>query len=141
MARTCTLALVGAILISLPGCAGGAAEGVAAEGVATARRDPDVITREELAQQSMVSLSAYDAIQRLRPNWLNPRGATSIVAAGSRLPAVLINNTRQNAESLRTLAVSDVESLRFVEARDATTRFGTGYVNGLIEVVPRVGGR
>ena len=137
MARTCTLALVGAILIALPGCASGPAEGVA-----TTRRDPDVITRDELAEQSIVSLSAYDAIQRLRPNWLRARGATSIVGSGDRFPGVLINNTaRSDIEVLRTLATTDVESLRFVGAADATTRFGTGYVNGLIEVLPRVGGR
>jgi hypothetical protein len=136
------LALVGVILLAPAGCASAPEEeGFATERAAPVRRDPAVISREELADQSIVSLSAYDAILRLRPAWLNPRGTASLSNTGDRLPAVLINNSRRTVDALRSLAVADVESLHMVEARDATTRFGTGYVNGLIEVLPRVGGR
>ena len=73
MTRTCTLALVGAILISLPGCAG-----APANGLAPIRRDPTVISAEELTAQDIIPLSAFDAINRLRPRWLTRRGTTSL---------------------------------------------------------------
>ena len=38
---------------------------------------------------------------------------------------------------LRAFRGSDVQTIRFMEGRDATTRFGTGYVNGLIVVTTR----
>jgi hypothetical protein len=140
MARTCGLALVGVILMSLFGCAGAPAA-TRADGLAPTRRDPTVITREELEAQDIVSLTAFAAIERLRPRWLNARGTTS-VGGGNPFPAVLIGGVVQNdLAALRRLSVGDVESLSLVAARDATTRFGTGYVNGLIEVVLRTGRR
>jgi hypothetical protein len=37
-----------------------------------------------------------------------------------------------NSEILRSVSVANVEEIRFLDARDATTRFGTGYVSGAI---------
>jgi hypothetical protein len=39
---------------------------------------------------------------------------------------------------LRNIAVQDVESIRFIPARDATTLYGTGYGGGVIEVTTRI---
>jgi hypothetical protein len=36
---------------------------------------------------------------------------------------------------LRTISARDVQYVRFLSAPDATTRFGTGYISGVIEVV------
>lgn len=107
-----------------------------------ARRDSSVIARAELDVDGVSGLMVYDAIQRLRPGWLAPRAATSISNGTGPLPAVLVGNApRRDIEILRSIPVGDVAELRFVNARDATTRYGTGYVNGLIEVRPRTGAR
>ena len=130
MTRRSTLALLG--VIALQACGGGLAVG----------RDRAVISREELATDDIATLSAYDAVQRLRPGWLSPRGASSVSGSANRFPGVMLsNNVMDDVAILHTLPVTDVESMRYLDARDATTRFGTGYVNGLIEIFPRTGSR
>ena len=132
MTRSSTIVLIGAVLIAAAGCASGAT---------APTRDRAVISRAELTLDAVASLSAFDAIQRLRPGWLDPRGAASL-SGETRFPAVLMSNTvRDDIAVLHTLPVDDVESIRYLDARDATTRFGTGYVNGLIEILPRTGPR
>jgi hypothetical protein len=89
----------------------------------------DVLAAEDLATVS--NLSLYDAIQRLRPRWLQPR-------AGQPLPRVMMNGSQMGGvEVLRGMQATDVSSVRFLDARDATTRYGTGYTGGAIELVSR----
>jgi hypothetical protein len=40
-------------------------------------------------------------------------------------------------EELHSIRAADVESIRFINARDATTRWGTGHMGGVIEVLLR----
>ena len=102
---------------------------------AGSRGSPDRITRQQL--ETLEVLSAYDAIQRLRPTWLQTRGPTSI-SGGVAIPRVHINDSRTAAlEDLRALPSSSVESMQFYNAADATTLFGTNYPGGLIEVRTR----
>jgi hypothetical protein len=100
-----------------------------------ARGSPDRITREQL--ETLEVVSAYEAIQRLRPTWLQTRGPTSITG-GVAVPRVHINDSRQaSLDDLRTLSTTSVESMQYFNASDATTLFGTGYPGGLIEVRTR----
>jgi hypothetical protein len=124
--RAALLPILGLVLWSVLGCAGAASGG--------SPPNPNLITAEELARPAIETLSVYDAIQRLRPNWLRERGATSVMAGEDRLPAVMINEAWQNVQALQTVKAADVAMLRYVDARDATTRYGTGYVNGIIQV-------
>jgi hypothetical protein len=115
------------LCIVLPACSS-----AATAGGETVRRDPNVVTAEELAD--LTELSVFDALQRLRPSWVRSRGATSVMG-GDGLPVVMVNNvTHDSIDILRQLRSAEVSVMRFVSGVDATTRFGTGYVNGLIEV-------
>ena len=93
------------------------------------RRDPNLITTEELAEYT--TLSALDVIRRLRPRWLQSRGQTSaqVIQDGARL------GDPQNA--LRSMPVSDIAEMRFLSASDATMRYGTNYPGGAIEITSR----
>ena len=93
------------------------------------RRDPNLITAEELAEYT--TLSALDVIRRLRPRWLQSRGQTSaqVIQDGARL------GDPQNA--LRSMPVSDIAEMRFLSASDATMRYGTNYPGGAIEITSR----
>jgi hypothetical protein len=89
----------------------------------------DTITAEELA--TVANLSLYDSVQRLRPRWLQPR-------AGQPLPRVMMNGSQMGGvEVLRGMQATDVQSVRFLDSQDATTRYGTGYTGGAIELVSR----
>lgn len=93
------------------------------------RRDPNLITAEELADYH--NLDCYDAVRRLRPRWLQGRaGDPTVVRDGSHLgPA---------SEYLAQIRVGQVASIRYLSATEATMRFGTG-VNGGAIVVTTVG--
>jgi hypothetical protein len=95
----------------------------------------DRISRQQL--EALDVASTYDAIQRLRPTWLQTRGATS-VSGGVAVPRVHINDSRTGTlDDLRSLPSTAVEAMQFYNAADATTLFGTGYPGGLIEVRTR----
>jgi hypothetical protein len=106
----------------------------------TSEQRSTFIPREEL--ESLNHLSTFDAIRVLRPRWLQPRGNISIRdAAGAPpvLPVVIVDGARFGEfEDLKNLTVQDVESIRFISGRDATTRYGTGYGGGVIEVTTRL---
>ncbi len=92
------------------------------------RSNADLITREDLAAVPVVS--AYDAIQRLRPRWLQ--------RSGRGVPRVVIGRTqRTNISELRRIRADDVESIRFLRGGDATTLYGTGFTGGAIVVTLR----
>jgi hypothetical protein len=100
-------------------------------------RSSNVLTREEL--ESVQVSSVYDAVQRLRPQWMShPLAPTG--QPGSN--PILVYIDRQQAgtlDELRHLTVDQVEMLEFVSASDATTRYGTGHASGIIEVTTRRG--
>lgn len=107
----------------------------------------NVITLEELGSSS--ATNAYEAIQRLRPEFLRGRGVvpTGAVDPGTRASrgglgavpiAVYLNdNPLGGVEALRTIEISAVEEIRFYNSADATTRWGTGNAAGAIQVITR----
>ncbi|MFV2007622.1 MAG: hypothetical protein ACC667_09255, partial [Longimicrobiales bacterium] len=89
----------------------------------------DTITAEDLANVGNVTL--FVAIQRLRPRWLRSRG-------GSPVPVVFVDGIRRGGpDELRTMPANSVTEVRFVDSRAATTRYGTGFGGGAIEVTRR----
>lgn len=115
-----------ALTFGLAGCAS-AGGGGGEDGAPRGR--PNHIIREELA--TMEQLDMYQAIQRLRPNWLRARmGQTAqIIVDGNRQPGGLT--------VLQQYRVTQVQEARFLSASDATTRFGTGFDGGAIMVTTR----
>ena len=87
--------------------------------------------------QQHSSLDLYAVVQRLRPRWLQVRGAVS--AQGRATIAVILDGVRQqgSVELLRGMQAGDVREVRYLGARDATTRYGTDMTAGAIEVFTR----
>jgi hypothetical protein len=97
------------------------------------RRSANRITQEELVDYS--TLNALDAIRRLRPRWLQARGAT---AGGANEPVAILDGARLgNPEALASVPVSDIAEMQFLSASDATMRYGTNFPGGAIEVRTR----
>jgi hypothetical protein len=105
---------------------------------APARSSSDVISAAEIRPGE--HRDVYEAVQRLRPQFLRARGATSIRATSTEenLPVVFLDEQRLGGVStMRGLPVENVHEIRFIAPRDATTRWGTGYTAGVILVVTR----
>ncbi len=94
------------------------------------RRNRNLITAEELS--GLPVATAYEAVRRLRPAWLQTRGRSS-------LPVVFRNNSRWGGDprSLESIRIDSVAEMRYLSASDATTRYGTGFTGGVILVVTR----
>jgi len=109
-----------------------------ASGAGGPRADSSLLTAEQLDALGP-GVSAYEAIERLRPTWLRDRGTSSPNPsfAEDTQPRVHVDSSQFPIEALRSMRTTDIQSIRFMDSRDATTRFGTGYVNGLIEITTR----
>jgi hypothetical protein len=89
----------------------------------------DRITEEEL--EPIAQMSAFEAIQRLRPRWLQSRTG--------RFPTVHVDGSVRSGgeEILASIKCSEVQEMRYMGAADATTRFGTDYADGVILITTR----
>ena len=105
------------------------------EGIASDTRNwPDRIVPSELT--NVVANNAYEIVEQLRPQWLRQRGPTSFMAPQGERPAVFVDNIRYgDLEVLRDIPLIEIREIRFVSGPDATTRWGTGVVAGVIEVI------
>lgn len=99
-------------------------------------REPARITQEEIA--ASLAVDAYDAVAKLRANFLASRGRTSFRANESTLPTVFVDGVEYGPIStLRLIAASDVAEIRLFRSWEATTAFGTGFMAGVIAVTTR----
>jgi len=118
--RPICLAVIGLTLLAAA-CASGGGSGESGP-----RRNRNLITSEELTQVGEVG-TAFDAIQRLRPNWLRGRGTSSA--------KVFVDGVQmRDTGVLRNYRVDVIRECRFIPPADASMRFGTGYGGGVIEV-------
>jgi hypothetical protein len=93
--------------------------------------NPDVIGREELVE--FERLTALELVQRRRPQWLRPRGVDSFYSSNDVV--VYVDQTRVGGiDQLDRLSSSQLAEIRFLDSREATTRFGSGHVSGAIMV-------
>ena len=131
------LALAAALLIAIPlvGCAsgsGGSSSGSASSG------SRNTISRAQLAELEPTA-TAYDAVRRLHPSWLQGRGSGSFQLSSTVL--VHLNGARIGGPGeLARLMAGDVEKMEFLSGNDATQKFGTHYEKGVILVTGRASG-
>ena len=95
--------------------------------------DRDTITEDEIASSSAVN--AYEAVQRLRGNFLSNRGKTTILGKSSPMPVVYLDGVRYGeVQSLRNISATQVQSIHLYRAYDAQQKYGNDVMGGVIEV-------
>jgi len=96
-----------------------------------------LITEEEI--DASRTQTAYDAIQKLRANFLSYRGETSFDRTKSQpYPTVYLDGQEFGPiASLRNIPASQVATIRLYRSWEATTKFGTGNMGGVIAVTTR----
>lgn len=144
--------LLGAIAWAVVGCGGGGSGSSArpetgsgggaisaAPATRTTRGAANLITEAEIS--SSAYQNALEVVQNLRPQMLIPRGvgsdATGLSAAS--IPIIIYMDDVRLGEpsSLQNIPASRVKEIRFMNARDATTRYGTGHSSGVIAVTTK----
>jgi len=132
------------------GCSSNKAEGTGggiagtSSGIASAARkesrQQDVITESEITSRATDATNALQVVQKLRPQMLRSRGLVSPndVTGEASMPRVYVDNVSfGNIESLANLNATQIKEIRFLNARDATTQYGTGHVGGVILVLTK----
>jgi hypothetical protein len=120
-----------ALLVGLPGAATGQ------EPKPKAKYERDLITQEEIRERVPEGRSAYEVIQQLRPHFLRERSTGTMSPGAQRDPIRVYIDGVQSAVasvSLRDVRSDQVIDIKYMNGSDATTRFGTGHMNGAIMV-------
>lgn len=128
--RSSRLATLAVMLLVTAACASSSTQGRRTSG----RRDARLLSAEEIRTSSASTL--YDVIRSHRPEWLIKRGQTSINLEGDIV--VYIDNVALGGpESLKSIDVQSVQSVRFLNASEAQMRYGVGHMHGAIVVTTR----
>jgi hypothetical protein len=114
-------------------CASGGGSGDTDSQAPGVSRSRNLITRAEI--EAINESTAYDVVEQLHPDWFTSRVT---LRTGPILPILYVDNMRRGqVAELRSIPIDDVEEIRYINARDATTRWGTGVSGGVIEVTTR----
>jgi hypothetical protein len=120
--------LVLALVAGLVACASG--------GRRSGARETDRITFQEI--EVLQVATAYEVVERLRPEFLRTRGATSVSNPVPQEAVVYLDGLRQGGlDALRRISKESLREIRYIDSRDATTQYGTGHRGGAILVVTR----
>jgi len=101
-------------------------------------RRTSILSAEEIENAHADITNAYDAIARLRPNWLLPHGVTSGQNNGAGTEFALVYVDGQNygdINTLRGIPAYHVGSIRYWDVTQAGARFGLrAGSSGVIEI-------
>ena len=118
-------------------CAASANTLLGQDGTAAAatRGNASLIVRAELEQAA--GQTALQVVRSLRGRWLQPVRSASFNFAPAYARVVVDRIPRGELQELRLMVVDDIETMRRFSPSEATTRHGTGYAGGVIEVTTR----
>jgi hypothetical protein len=130
---------IGVFLGVLSLCGTAACTGMGASnppGGAATVSDRNLLTEEDLA--GMEDLNAYQAIRRLKPLWLRYRGQSVLEGPEREGLRIYTDGTFfGDAETLSQIPVRNVMEIRYLDARQATLRFGTDHSVGALLIKTR----
>ena len=107
------------------------------------RLGPGEISNSQFISEDEVEASrgtnALEVIQKLRANFLTYRGETSLNKNQSQpYPTVWVDGQEYGSIStLRTIPASQISTIRLYRSWEATTKFGTGNMGGVIAITTR----
>jgi hypothetical protein len=124
------------VVTAILGCAASSAE----PGTRPPPRNAKVLTAAEIAINHADANSAYDAIARLRPNWLASHGAMSSDAGVNPFASVWVDGQLLGELStLRGIPAYQVEDMRYYDITEAGGKFGLrAGTGGAIEIRSKV---
>ena len=108
---------------AIVGCA--APAGKSEMGGTSAPRKANILTADEIASAEADATNIYDALLRLRPIWLTPRGPNSFYGQGTDLPTLFIDGQQYyDVATLRTIQSNQVADVRYYRPDEAGGVFG-----------------
>ncbi len=115
------------IIIGLASCSG-----AGRPDYRSATYDRNFIYEEEILKYP--NYSVYELIRAVRPRWVNKRGTKSM-EEWANYPIVYVNGLREGSiEQLHFVSSQSVTEIQFLNAGDATIRYGVDHPSGAILV-------
>lgn len=100
------------------------------------RGDRYLLTQQQLATSNADNV--FDALEKLRPEWLTSRGPVSITNSEPSMANVFMNGQMLGKpEILRDVRITDIAHVRYWPAGPAAAKFGMGHPRGVIEITSR----
>jgi hypothetical protein len=93
-----------------------------------------LITAQEMSEIHYAT--AFEVVEALRPQWLRPRGRTS-VNMREYVKVYLDDSLLGEPEQLRNIMARSIGSIRFLDAHEASQRWGLDHGQGAIVVSTR----
>jgi outer membrane cobalamin receptor len=98
-------------------------------------KQDNFITQAEIEQAH--ASSVYDAITKLRGNFLSNRGKTTILGTASSMPVVYLDAVQYGTvDALKSMSTTNVATIRLYRAWEAA-KFGPDKTGGVIEITSR----
>ena len=120
-------------VITLCSLAVGSAAACARAATTSASTNRNILTKSQIDQRYA---TAYDAVEALRSNWFNSRGADSFKSP-TVVRVYLDNVSLGDKETLRGIVVSSIAYIRWFDGVTATSRWGLNHGAGVIYVSTR----
>jgi len=123
------IAIVVAALLTMAACAGPKSRHVAP-------KDRNLITADEIARAN--ASNAYEIVERLRPAFLRTRGAESLQNPTPPTPIIYLDGMRYGTlQTLASVPAIGILSIQYMNAIDATQRYGFGHEGGALLITTR----
>jgi hypothetical protein len=118
-------------LVLLPACAG------SGSGPSRPQSDRNVITLAEIEETE--ARDAYEVVQQLRPRWMvRNRGQRTMFEDGADFAKVVVDEfPPREFDVLREIPRETIFEIRFLEPREATFLYGSGYNEGVVKVITK----
>ena len=99
-----------------------------------------ILSADEIFAAKADQGSAYDALARLRPNWLAVHGVSSFDNRDAEYAEVYVDGQHHgNLQTLKNIPASDVRSFRYYDVTEAGGAFGLrGGTAGVIALTLKV---
>jgi hypothetical protein len=117
-----------------------ATTGSGSNGLRPKSRTQDIIAEAEITASASEAANALQIIEKLRPQMLRSRGVGSPtdVTGESARPKVYVDNVAYgDIGTLTNVTANQIKEIQFINSRDATTKWGTGHMGGVILVTTR----
>ena len=96
----------------------------------------DEITRNLI--EALAEDTALGIIRQLRPRWLRYRTQATPRNPEPAYAHVFVDELYFGPlQSLNQISSNEIERIEYLSALDATTRYGTGYLGGIIRIIIR----
>jgi len=121
-------------------CATSGSSGSSSSALRPKSRNQDIIASTEISASASEAANALQIIEKLRPQMLRSRGLGSPtdVNGESARPKVYIDNVSYgDVSTLANVTAGQIREIQFINSRDATTKWGTGHMGGVILVITK----